>query len=384
MSRYSRLLLVLLSIVLSSSSPCLGEDKASSLEWDFAALMDRWTRFKWSSSFLVYALYYHPDMVDPWVELEASRRGMSVAEKSLYRSGFVRDLRFADASAFLVVVDNFSGRDLKLNPQSDLTLVVGGRELKPLEVDRTLLSPIRGKVQGIVFFPKVEDPSSMDLRIAGLKVGDKEVVLSWRSEGDERTPQLPEKIVVVEVPPPPKQPLSPGGTASKETPPPPPKKPKGEDSQGEAGPPSWIGPMSGGTSDRPQEQPKEPVPPKLPSLPSVDVAAPEVSRDLVAEIPRQLLEEAARSFVEMWRKGDYKGMFGMLSSDSRRNMGLREFEELIKGELMSSAIKDGGTFKIQGNRVVVEASDKFLFVRVLRRKVLEAVLEGKEVKFRWS
>ncbi len=384
MSRYRRSLFVplLLSLALSSS-PCLGESGVSSLEWDFAALMDRWTRFKWSSTFLVYALYYHPDMIDPWVELEASRRGMSVAEKSLYRSGFVRDLRFADASAFLLVVDNFSGREVKLNPQSDLTLVVGGRELKPLEVDRSLLSPIRGKAQGIVFFPKVEDPSSMDLRIAGLKVGDKEVVLSWRSEVEGRSVQLPEKIVVVEVPPPPKPPSHQGGVASREAPPPP-RRPKGEDSQGDAGPPSWIGPMSGGATVGSQGEPEEPKPPRPPSVSSADVAALGASEDLVAEIPRQLLEEAARSFVEMWRRGDYKGMFGMLASDSRRGMSLRDFEEMVKGELISTAIRDGGTFKVQGNRVVVEASDRFLFVRVLRRKVLEAVLEGKEVRFRWN
>ena len=101
-------ILSLLAVLLFSAAPAAGSDAIG----EATAILERWTSFHWGRDCLVWIVHYPEELVDPWVESEAARGGMSDGEREEYRKAFVSELRIADTEPFLVTVYAFGPRPL--------------------------------------------------------------------------------------------------------------------------------------------------------------------------------------------------------------------------------------------------------------------------------
>ena len=87
-------------------------------------VLEQWTAAHWGRDCFVWIVYYPEDLVEPWIEAEALRVGMSEPERRAYRDTFVSELRIGKAEPFLVTVYSFGARPINFAPVSDNILLV--------------------------------------------------------------------------------------------------------------------------------------------------------------------------------------------------------------------------------------------------------------------
>ena len=160
-------ILPLLAVLLLSAVPAAGSEAIR----EATEILERWTSFHWGRDCLVWIVHYPEELVDPWVESEAARGGMSEGEKEEYRRAFISELRISETEPFLVTIYAFGPRPLDFGGFASAVSLVNknGDKAAPLSYERKFDQPVSGIVQGLVFFPKQTDKEfSVSMRRLGV------------------------------------------------------------------------------------------------------------------------------------------------------------------------------------------------------------------------
>lgn len=330
------------------------------------AILERWTSFHWGRDCLVWIVHYPEELVDPWVEAEASRRGMTEAEKQEYREDFTKELRIRDTEAFLLTVYAFGPNSLSLDPFSGSIFLQNpaGSKISPLSYEKKFDVPLTGIVQGLVFFPK-QEAEDFSLVMKGLGV-QTEQLFSFGSLREETPvaevapPEPVQEVVVVELPPAPK----------KE--PPKPKK---------------VAPVKA----PPPEPPVVASPPELAELKPEPIAAPKDLTGPSAEKEKDQngvlfisKEKTVEKFIRLWIDGKYDEMYDLLSSSSRNGLTEKKFGSEVTATKLRSSLRDGYKIKwLENGKVQIVTAQKMLLFRTLRSKVILLEKEDKLWKVTW-
>ncbi len=353
-------ILPLLAVLLLSAVPAAGSEAIR----EATEILERWTSFHWGRDCLVWIVHYPEELVDPWVESEAARGGMSEGEKEEYRRAFVSELRISETEPFLVTIYAFGPRPLDFGGFASAVSLVNknGDKAAPLSYERKFDQPVSGIVQGLVFFPKQTDKEfSVSMRRLGVV---EEQLFSFRRDAGGNTPvaSVPEvrekEVVVVELPPAPR----------KEPPKPKPVK-EPEPQQVLPPPPVPARPIELAEL-QPQPAP-EPVRPEPPEEPKKNVIF--ISRDKTLEL-----------FIGHWIEGNTEAMYGLLSSATKTLLNEEEFRRQVASTGLRVSLRDG--YKVQwldGDRAKVVTAQKMLVFRTLRSKNLSLVKEDKIWKVTW-
>ena len=351
---------------------------------DTIRILENRTAFHWGRDCLVWVVHYSENLVDPWVEAEAGRVGMTDSERSAYRESFVSDLSIGRSEPVLVTVHAFGARPLNFSPFSEKIALVtpSGERVKPTKYDKALDQPLSGVVQGLVFFPKQSDPD-FAITIAGLGVYN-ERVFSFAREGpisgSGQVVETPEEdeVIVVELPPAPAK-------AN-----PPPKAPARREPQS---------PQK--TQKAAPQRPQEPPEPEKPQIAVLESAVPEPTgpeivvlepgkpasdnEDNTQDVAYDSREKTLRAFLELWVKFDPETMYSMLSASSRKLFSRQTFEaELKKASDFRSALRDGYTIDWLGaERAKVVTVKRILLIRTLLSRTLGVTREDAVWKIVW-
>ena len=348
-------------------------------------ILERWTVSHWGRDCFVWIVYYPEELIDPWVEAEALRVGMTEAERRSYRETFVSELRMGKSEPFLVTVYSFGARPVSFAPVSENVLLVSssGERLRPVRYDVHLDQPLSGIVQGLIFFPKQAD-TDFAVAVRGMGIHDERlfsfapgnVPEVWPDEAVSREAET----VVVELP----------------------KKPAPRKVS--------VRPVS---RPQPVEHPAVPMaqPPAVPRpIPpllaedSGDMAVfVESMRDRSASAERRKKEEDAqppeknaesayvsreqvlRQFLNLWADNRPAEMYAMLSVPSREMLSSENFaREVAKAADFRAGLKDGYRIDWVGEeRAKVIADRRFLMFRSLVVRTLGVVREDSSWKIVW-
>ncbi|WP_198469369.1 NTF2-like N-terminal transpeptidase domain-containing protein [Acetomicrobium sp. S15 = DSM 107314] len=364
-----RRLALSLMLVLSFAGTLFAQDGDGE---KVSEILDKWTAFHWAPDCLIWAVHYPDEIVDPWVALEASRRGLSSEEAARYRANFIRDLRLDSSEPFLVTVYHFGVGPLEFAPFSEriALLLPSGERIKPFFYEPQFDGPISGVVQGLVFFPK-QEREDFELVVSGL--GKKERRFSFKGRvAPEEAPTV--KPVIVQLPSLNEMPKE--KTQEKPSAPETPKKaapkpsPKPEVPPPDE-PPVWIVP------------PSAPIPPKeeQPLSPPMQPLTSE-KKESSTKVPSK--EEVVKRFLEAWAAGDTEEMYSFLDEESKKRYPLKTFEERVMDNSLRWALKDGYTTEwLAEDKVRVVAVQKLLVMRLLRRVDLSLVRHEEEWKIAW-
>ncbi len=201
------LCLFLSALLVLFAAPAAGSDAIG----EATAILERWTSFHWGRDCLVWIVHYPEELVDPWVDSEAARGGMSEGERKNTARPSFRNSGSATPNPFLSPFTPSAPRPLDFGGfASSVRLVTkNGDAVPPLSYEGKFDQPVSGIVQGLVFFPKQRDKEfSVAMRRLGVV---EEQLFSFGGEGAGSTPVAslpPEKekeVVVVELPPAPKK-----------------------------------------------------------------------------------------------------------------------------------------------------------------------------------
>jgi hypothetical protein len=371
---------------------------------DTVRILERETSFHWGRDCLVWIVHYPEDLVDPWVDAEAGRAGMSEAERRAYRESFMSDISMGKAEAFLFTVYAFGPRPLSFAPFSEKVALVTseGKRFKPVRYDRFLDQPVSGIAQGLVFFPK-QKGEEYALAVQGMGVYDERLFAfgSHPSQpyGSPAAGEAEPEVVVVELPRAKDGNRANGGS---------------KESGVKKAPPEKNSVRKAGLPDAPKviERP-QPAPPLVtrPNVPEIVISEPEPQSmaDFIASVrgeekglssadetgaPREdenkdnvyvSREKTIRSFLDLWMKGDSDGMYAMLSSSSRESYSPEAFgEEMRKGADFRAALRDGYSINWTGpDRAKITAVKRLLVIRTLAVRTLGVLREGSAWKIVW-
>ena len=395
--------LACLAAVLSISPRALGDAPAEQVANPFGEtirVLEQWTVSHWGRDCFVWIVYYPKELIEPWVEAEVLRVGMSEAERRAYRDTFVSELRMDKAEPFLVPVYSFGARAVSLAPVSDNILLVtaAGERVRPVRYDTNLDQPLRGLVQGLVFFPKQRN-TDFAVAVKGMGGYDERLFSFAPAASPEEwdggaIPASEEtKTVVVELP---KKPASRKVSVRPVKPP----KPAEHPAVPMAPPPSVPRPIppllaedSGdmalfvesvrdrgasldrGEADRTDK--KESASPETleaPEKPEKNAQSAYVSR-----------EQVLRRFLTLWADNRPDEMYAMLSAESRKMLSSENFaRETAKAADFRAGLKDGYRIDWVGEeRAKVITDRRFLMFRSLVVRTLGVTREGSSWKVVW-
>ncbi len=395
--------LACLAAVLSISPRALGDAPAEQVANPFGEtirVLEQWTVSHWGRDCFVWIVYYPKELIEPWVEAEVLRVGMSEAERRAYRDTFVSELRMDRTEPFLVSVYAFGARPVSLAPVSDNILLVtaAGERVRPVRYDTNLDQPLRGLVQGLVFFPKQRN-TDFAVAVKGMGGYDERLFSfapaaslgGWDGEADPSPEET--RTVVVELPkkPAPKRvsvrPVQPPKPAEHPAVPmaPPPSAPRpippllAEDSGDMALFVESVrdrgASLDRGEADRTDK--KESASPETleaPEKPEKNAQSAYVSR-----------EQVLRRFLTLWADNRPDEMYAMLSAESRRMLSPENFaREAAKASDFRAGLKDGYRIDWVGEeRARVITDRRFLMFRSLVVRTLGVTREGSSWKIVW-
>ena len=384
-------LLAVLSVCPPACGGALAEQAANPFG-ETIRVLEQWTVSHWGRDCFVWIVYYPEELIEPWVEAEALRVGMSEAERRAYRDTFVSELRMDKAEPFLVSVYSFGARPVSLAPVSDNILLVtaAGDRVRPVRYDTNLDQPMRGLVQGLVFFPKQRD-TNFAVVIKGMGGYDERLfsfapaASSGGWEDGEPAPAPEEtRTVVVELPKKPApqkvsvRPVKPPKPAEHPAVPmaPPPSVPRpippllAEDSGDMAVFVESVRDRSA-SADRRAADKKESA---VPETPEKNAQSAYVSR-----------EQVLRQFLTLWADNRPDEMYAMLSAESRRMLSPENFaREAAKAADFRAGLKDGYRIDWVGEeRARVITDRRFLVFRSLVVRTLGVTREGSSWKIVW-
>jgi hypothetical protein len=391
---------------------------------EVTSILERHTAFRWGEDCLIWVVHYPEELVDPWVRLEAAKRGFSAADAATYKQSFLRDLRMGDSEPVLLTVYQFGGSPLSLAPLSEHFALVNdrGERFIPSSYDDSFDEALSGVVQGLVFFPRQE--GTFTLSLSGVAGEEQVFAFSGMSPAREpiaTSPDLPAETVVVTL-----GEDTGGGKTGKDAPqgavtvaanssvpkkeegkkPPLPQPKKPEEDIPPPPPflvmPSAPVPIQGGTATA--------VPPQGTPAPSGEVALDEFlsSDEVISEISlpvasgEQPLEEAVpttgvperlirlsrqqtvEKFLQGWVAGDVDAMYELLTKDMRVLYTRDAFGKRVLEGSFRWALKEGYVLSWPNETVVkVSAAQKLLVMRVLRSEVLRLVEEQGIWRISW-
>jgi hypothetical protein len=357
-------------------------------------ILENFTSFHWGRDCLVWIVHYPEELVEPWVDSEAGRVGMTESERESYKKGFMSELSLGEMEPFLFTVYAFGPRPISFSPISEkITLVTAnGERVKPSRYDKIFDQPIRGVVQGLVFFPK-QQSKNFAVAVQGMGVYDERIfAFSGRPDGgapagttEENTENT--EVVVIDLPPAPAEPEPAVVPQS------PQQKPRRQE-------PKVI------------ESPRQiPSPPQRNLEPRIVVVEPEASQSMVefveamrsgdrrvqeterqkqaerqeAESAYSSREKTLRTFLDLWVRHDPETMYSMLSESSQKLFSKETFEsELRKASDFRGALRDGYTIEWLGTeRAKVVAVKRILLIRALAARTLGVAREGSAWKIVW-
>ena len=363
-------------------------------------ILERWTSSHWGRDCFVWVLHYTDELVEPWVEAEAIKAGMSEADRSAYRENFVSELRLDTSETFLVSIYSFGSRPASLAPVTDNVALItaSGERVKPTRYDAGLDYPASGVVQGLVFFPKQRD-GGFAIAVKGLGVHEERIFsfdtprFTEQVSGAMNAPET--DVVVVDLPkrndkPQPvrapvkkKQPERRTVEPAPETPPPPP--------QPREVPPLFAGDTKemetfvksvkdGGekkaekrAEKQSEEKPKENPKPKA-ETPQPNSENAYVSREYVL-----------RRFLNLWADNKAAEMYDMLSDGSRRVISFENFaKDVAKASDMRAGLR--GNYRVEWigeERAKVIVVRQTLVFRSLSSRTLGVVREASSWKIVW-
>ena len=395
--------LACLAAVLSISPRALGDAPAEQVANPFGEtirVLEQWTVSHWGRDCFVWIVYYPKELIEPWVEAEVLRVGMSEAERRAYRDTFVSELRMDGAEPFLVSVYSFGARPVSLAPVSDNILLVtaAGERVRPVRYDTNLDQPLRGLVQGLVFFPKQRN-TDFAVAVKGMGGYDERLFSfapaaslgGWDGEADPSPEET--RTVVVELP---KKPAPKRVSVRPVQPPKPAEHPAGPMAPPPSAPrpiPPLLAEDSGdmalfvesvrdrgasldrGEADRTDK--KESASPETleaPEKPEKNAQSAYVSR-----------EQVLRRFLTLWADNRPDEMYAMLSAESRRMLSPENFaREAAKASDFRAGLKDGYRIDWVGEeRARVITDRRFLMFRSLVVRTLGVTREGSSWKIVW-
>ena len=384
-------LLAVLSVCPPACGGALAEQAANPFG-ETIRVLEQWTVSHWGRDCFVWIVYYPEELIEPWVEAEALRVGMSESERRAYRDTFVSELRMDKAEPFLVSVYSFGARPVSLAPVSDNILLVtaAGDRVRPVRYDTNLDQPMRGLVQGLVFFPKQRD-TNFAVVIKGMGGYDERLfsfapaASSGGWEDGEPAPAPEEtRTVVVELPKKPApqkvsvRPVKPPKPAEHPAVPmaPPPSVPRpippllAEDSGDMAVFVESVRDRSA-SADRRAADKKESA---VPETPEKNAQSAYVSR-----------EQVLRQFLTLWADNRPDEMYAMLSVASRKMLSQENFaREAAKASDFRAGLKDGYRIDWVGEeRARVTTDRRFLMFRSLVVRTLGVTREGSSWRVVW-
>ena len=392
--------LACLLAVLSVCPPAFGgapAEQATNPFGETIRVLEQWTVSHWGRDCFVWIVYYPEELIEPWVEAEALRVGMSEAERRAYRDTFVSELRMDRTEPFLVSVYAFGARPVSLAPVSDNILLVtaAGERVRPVRYDTNLDQPLRGLVQGLVFFPKQRD-TNFAVAVKGMGGYDERLFSFTPAASPEdwdggAVPASEEtKTVVVELP---KKPASRKVSVRPVKPP----KPAEHPAVPMAPPPSVPRPIPpllaedsgdmavfvesvrdrGASPDRraaDKTDKTEGAASETPENPGKNAQSAYVSR-----------EQVLRRFLTLWAENRPDEMYAMLSAESRKMLSSENFaRETAKAADFRAGLKDGYRIDWVGEeRAKVITDRRFLMFRSLVVRTLGVTREGSSWKVVW-
>ena len=371
-----KLLLALIATAGIFFAPFAGYGAAHSPYDKTISILERWTSSHWGQDCFVWIVHYPDELAAPWAEAEALRSGMSEAEQERFRRDFETELKLKDSETFLLSVYSFGARPVSLYPVRDNVALLSstGERIKPTKYDSALDNPSSGVVQGLVFFPK---QSKKDYAISLKGMGRSERIFSF---SPPEIPELPDDVVVVNVPK--RQPKKPVPVPVKKTkpqpvPPPPPVIPPRpikpifqEESSDMA---EFVNSVKGRGNERVRELATNTAETKPKPLNNLENAY--SSR-----------ESVLRRFLNFWADGSYGEMYDMLSEGSRK---LISRENFAKQAAKSSDIRAGvksGDYRIDWigeERAKVITTQKTLVFRSVATRTIGVTREGSSWRIVW-
>ena len=395
--------LACLLAVLSVCPPAFGgapAEQAANPFGETIRVLEQWTVSHWGRDCFVWIVYYPEELIEPWVEAEALRVGMSEAERRAYRDTFISELRMDKAEPFLVSVYAFGTRPVSLAPVSDNILLVtaAGERVRPVRYDTNLDQPLRGMVQGLVFFPKQQN-TDFAVAVKGMGGYDERLFSFTPSASSEEwgggPAPAPEetKTVVVELP---KKPAPKKVSVRPVLPP----KPVEHPAVPMAPPPSVPRPIPplltedsgdmalfvesvrdrGASMDRRaadktnKTDKKGSATPETPEKSEKNAQSAYVSR-----------EQVLRRFLTLWADNRPDEMYAMLSAESQKMLLPENFaREAAKAADFRAGLKDGYRIDWVGEeRARVITDRRFLMFRSLVVRTLGVTREGSSWKIIW-
>ncbi len=144
-------------------------------------VLDGRTAFRWGRDFLVWAVHYPEDVVDPWVRANTSGAGDPTGKIA---EDFRSSLKMDESTPVLLSFHSYTQRAMELKPLSERFFLQtsDGERLAPTSYDSLFDSPITGLVQGLVFFPSVDGPFELVL----LPDRGKELTFEFTEDHDNR------------------------------------------------------------------------------------------------------------------------------------------------------------------------------------------------------
>ncbi len=387
----SVVLMSCLGIVVSLSIPLM---LFASEESDRALrILDRWTSLRWGDGNLAWVVHYPAELVDPWVRSEAKKRKLRPDQTEAYRKSFEDELRIGSATASMLSVYVFDQNPLKLSPLSKNIVLIdsSGRRIPPIVFEKKLDNPLKGLVQGFVFFPKQRN-SNFRIAVKGLKSGG-ETIFSFGGNGASaadgggivtRSPASPpasgkktssqsQKEVVVRIP-----------TVNKPVPPktPPSQKPKEPEfsTEGEVYKPTRSSEPHSSSADLSLDRAKPVFAAPVP-FPDID-RPPERSVDLPKKL--ELREkEVLELFLKAWIGGNVNEMYSLLSAESRKRVSKERFEREVMSGGFRQALARGYRVSWNGKCAQVSVARKMILFRAVDTKRIDFVEEDGAVRVSW-
>lgn len=144
-------------------------------------ILDGRTAFRWGRDFLVWAVHYPEDVVEPWVRASTGGAGDPTGKTA---EEFRTSLKMDESTPVLLSFHSYTERTLELKPLSERFFLKtsNGERLAPTSYDSLFDSPVTGLVQGLVFFPPVDGPFELVL----LPDRGKELTFEFPEDHDNR------------------------------------------------------------------------------------------------------------------------------------------------------------------------------------------------------
>ena len=304
-------------------------------------ILEKWTSVHWGDDCFVWIVHYPEELIVPWVDAEAEKKGMTADEGEQYRQAFANELMAGENEVFLFSVYYFGQDSMNMSPFSGKISLRGqdGKDHIPLSYDTVLDSPVKGVSQGLVFFPK-QGEGPFSLFVKGLGV-TKEAEFNFPFFEDEYF-------------------------------------------QGEKTASSGRVPVT--KSDvivMPTNRPDQIVPPEMEKIEPVsfDAASEYTGSDDVqsgntgpsATVGFTKTEVLSR-FIDSWISGDYPSMYDLLSESSRRRYSRTSFIAGVMQSPFRLVLTDGYDIRwIDDTHAEVIAKANLMLVPSLKKKEFEMV-----------